>query len=220
MTLWPVWLDAGPFRLRPWRGDDAAVVLAAYRDPEIRTRSLVSVDDLSAATAWVDERIEGWRTGTAAAFAVTDPASGAVLGNIRLRIDHPAVEGEVGYWTLPAARGRRVAPTALDAVSGWALGVLGLARLRLIHAVTNPASCRVADRGGFRFDRELPSGGRWPTPGHLHLREPEDQPQPALAATRMRTSSTSALTKKVHRVDDTPGGGAPSRAGWVAAVER
>ncbi|WP_319461491.1 GNAT family N-acetyltransferase [Micromonospora sp. RTP1Z1] len=191
MTLRPVCLDAGPFRLRPWRGDDAAVVLAAYRDPEIRIRSLSSVDDLSAATAWIDERIDGWRSGAAAAFAVIDPTSGAVLGNVRLRIDHPPVEGEVGYWTLPAARGRRVASTALDAVSGWAFGVLGLARLRLIHAVTNPASCRVADRGGFRFDRELPPGGRWPTPGHLHLRGAGDQTQPpALAVTRMRMSST------------------------------
>jgi hypothetical protein len=32
----PVALEAGPFRLRPWRPDDVEAVWSAFQDPDIR----------------------------------------------------------------------------------------------------------------------------------------------------------------------------------------
>jgi RimJ/RimL family protein N-acetyltransferase len=167
----PVELAAGPFLLRPWLPADLPVVLAAYRDPDVRTWSARPVDDAAQAAAWIDGRAAGWRIGRQASFAVTDAATGEVLGNIGLRIDGAAEGGEVGYWTLPGARGRGVASTGLDAVSAWALTSLGLSRIALLHGVLNPASCRVATRCGYRFVEMLAPIDRYPDPGHLHLRQ-------------------------------------------------
>lgn len=59
---------------------------------------------------------------------------------------------EVAYWVLPAARGRAVAPRALEAVSRWSLDDLGLHRLELAHSTRNHASCRVAAKAGFLLE--------------------------------------------------------------------
>jgi RimJ/RimL family protein N-acetyltransferase len=65
------------------------------------------------------------------------------------RLDLPAGEAEIGYAVHPAARGRGVAGRALGLLTGWGLGGLGLERIELRIAVTNPASERVAARGGY-----------------------------------------------------------------------
>ena len=59
--------------------------------------------------------------------------------------------GDVGYSTLPEARGRGVARTGLRLLSDWLLDPDGpaLARVQLDHAVENVASCRVATGAGF-----------------------------------------------------------------------
>lgn len=56
------------------------------------------------------------------------------------------------YWVLSAARGRGVAPRALDAVVDWALGKAGFHRLELHHSTLNEASCRVATKSGFAVE--------------------------------------------------------------------
>ncbi len=56
------------------------------------------------------------------------------------------------YWTLPAARGRGVAPRALRLAATYAVDELGLHRVQLQHALTNTASCRVATKAGFALE--------------------------------------------------------------------
>ncbi|MGW1764653.1 GNAT family N-acetyltransferase [Streptomyces sp. NPDC002073] len=53
------------------------------------------------------------------------------------------------YWILPAGRGRGAVAEAAERVSRWACNDLGLHRLRLRHAVANPASSRLAAKGGY-----------------------------------------------------------------------
>ncbi|MBM0237448.1 GNAT family N-acetyltransferase [Micromonospora sp. ATA32] len=80
---------------------------------------------------------------------------------------------EVGYWTAAPARGRGVAPRALEAVTGWAFtrfAAAGLTRLELLHQVDNPASCRVAEKAGYRFEEVLPARPPFPRDGHRHVR--------------------------------------------------
>ncbi|WP_285663404.1 GNAT family N-acetyltransferase [Actinorhabdospora filicis] len=162
-------LVTGPLTLRPWTASDAPAVLAAYTDPSVAAWSTEPVTDPAHAEAWIHARVNGWADGSRASFAVTDTESGQILGQVGLRLADG--EAEVGYWTLPAARGRGVASTALDALAGWALDALDLTRITLIHSVDNPASCRVAERGGFPLALQLEPTERWPAPGHLHVRK-------------------------------------------------
>jgi RimJ/RimL family protein N-acetyltransferase len=57
--------------------------------------------------------------------------------------------GYVGYWLLPAARGRGLATRAVRLLATWAFRELELSSLRLLTEPANEPSQRVAERSGF-----------------------------------------------------------------------
>jgi RimJ/RimL family protein N-acetyltransferase len=60
-----------------------------------------------------------------------------------------------------------VAGRALGAVAAFAYSDLDVVRLELYHAVDNAASCRVADKAGFRLEGTLRQSYRY-SDGDLH----------------------------------------------------
>lgn len=188
-------------RLRPWRPADAAALVEAHRDDVMRRWLTDPLDDVTAARRWIDAQEEAAVRGERFSFAVEEEAEeeragqlagsgglaeagelagggdaaegGDLAGQVVLRLPCPgAPVGEVGYWTAARARGRRVAPRALDALTGWAFtSFAGLTTLELTHQETNHASCRVAGRCGYTLARVLaPWPPRYPGPGHVHVR--------------------------------------------------
>ncbi|MEU4618895.1 GNAT family N-acetyltransferase [Actinoplanes sp. NPDC023801] len=137
--------------LRPWHTDDHEAVVAAFTDPAIQrwhTRSVTAAE----ARDWIEQWPRRWQAETAASWAVVD--DGAVAGQVGLRrIDLDEGLASISYWILPDARGRRLAPRSLTALTTWSFETLGLHRLELSHSTANLASCRVAQRCGF-----LPEG--------------------------------------------------------------
>jgi ribosomal-protein-alanine N-acetyltransferase len=145
----------GP-RLRPWRPGDAPVVRRAYADPAIRHWHRQVVDGHEAALAWIAVWQDRWRAETDASWAVAAPDDDLVLGRVSLRdVDLAGGQGECTYWMLPEARGRSLAPRAVELVCRWAFDEIGFHRLTLVHSVANPASCRVAQKTGFALEGTL-----------------------------------------------------------------
>ena len=147
----PVLAARGGFRLRPWRPDDARAVRVVYADPEVRrwhARTLVDDDEARELIAgWAGD----WGARTGAHWAVED-AGGALVGRVSLTdVDARDATAELGYWTVPAARGRGVATAAVGTVVRWARD-RWLRRLEIEHAAENVASCRVAERLGFALE--------------------------------------------------------------------
>lgn len=136
--------------LRPWTAADVPALSAAYADPAIRhwhNRSMT----WSEAGQWVSTANRGWASETAANWAVT--AKDGLVGRMSLRtVDLEDGLAEIGYWVVPSARGRGIAPRALVAVSNWAIDELGLHRLELQHSTRNEASCRVAEKAGYPLE--------------------------------------------------------------------
>jgi RimJ/RimL family protein N-acetyltransferase len=158
----PVELDAGPLLLRPWQDDDVPAVLAAVQDPDIALWNSGGGTTVDAVTAMLRRR-QDWSTGDHASFAVVPAGGGELLGSVSLHsIDQDRGDAEIGYWTVPAARGRGIAGAAVVAVCGWAFPALGLDRVELLHAVENPASGRVAARAGFVLEGRLRRSYRYP----------------------------------------------------------
>jgi RimJ/RimL family protein N-acetyltransferase len=140
-------LRTGGLLLRPWRPSDRPAVVAAYADPAIQRWHCRSMTDDEAAD-WIAAWPARWRSENGAGWAVLD--AGAVTGQISLRrVDLAEGLAEVSYWVLPGARGRRIAPRALSAVTAWSFATLRLHRVELNHATANIASCRVAQCAGF-----------------------------------------------------------------------
>ncbi|MGY1601898.1 GNAT family N-acetyltransferase [Geodermatophilus sp. SYSU D00815] len=151
----PFELPVGPVLLRPWREDDAEAAWAALRDPQIRLWNGAGSASREDVARMIRGRMD-WSRGDHASFAVTDTATGELLGSVSLHsIDRAQGDAEIGYWTAPAARGRGIAPLVVDAVCRWAFAALGLDRIELCHAVENAASGRVAEKAGFTREGAL-----------------------------------------------------------------
>jgi RimJ/RimL family protein N-acetyltransferase len=134
--------------LRPWADGDAPALQVAYTDPAIQRWHIREIGSLDEACELIAAWRRAWGQEQRLEWAIAD-ADGALLGRLALK-DLVLFDGiaEVAYWTVPAARGRGLAPRALMAVSQWAFSV-GFRRLQLQHSTLNPASCRVAEKAGF-----------------------------------------------------------------------
>ncbi|WP_018569441.1 GNAT family N-acetyltransferase [Streptomyces sp. PsTaAH-124] len=172
----PATATAPALLLRPWRAADAAELAVLYRDPLLRRFLSHSIPDEAGALRWIDG--QRWReSGDRFAFAVVERSGAAerLAGHVVLKGLAPgSPSAEVGYWTAFHARGRGVAPRALDALTGWAFTAFaarGPARLVLRHQEDNAASCRVAAKCGYELTGTLPAAPpAYPHAGHVHTR--------------------------------------------------
>ncbi|GAA1724753.1 GNAT family N-acetyltransferase [Isoptericola hypogeus] len=159
-------------RLRPWRPDDAPAVRAVYADEAIRRWHVRTFESDDEAWATLQAWRDGWSGGGESSWAVADAASDAVLGRVAAKLFDPHGVGAIAYWTSPGARGRGVAPAAVDVASSWAFDA-GFHRLELVHSTDNGPSCRVAEKAGFAAEGVLRESVRhldgWHDM-HLHAR--------------------------------------------------
>jgi RimJ/RimL family protein N-acetyltransferase len=167
---------------------DAAAATALFADPDTaQWYSGPDPRDAEGIRRWCLSSAD-WSSGGHATWAIADQHD-AMIGNLSLvRIDTHDMSAVIAYRLIPSARGHGVATAAVRLATGWAFETLGLERIELIHAVDNPASCRVAERAGYllegiqRAGYRDDQGRRWDA--HLHARlstdpeKPDGSPQP------------------------------------------
>lgn len=152
--------------LRPWDPESATDVdawLRGHTDPDFRrwNTPLRTITGTAGARKSLAARTADAAAGSSMTFCVTDTADGTILGQISVNmIDRVLSFARVGYWVLPEARGRHVAGRSLLLASRWAFTEVGLHRLELGHALGHEASCRIAERCGFRYEGTL-RGAMW-----------------------------------------------------------
>jgi RimJ/RimL family protein N-acetyltransferase len=148
MSEQPVILSDGVVALRVWEPEDAATVFTACQDPEIaRFLPIPQPYTKAAARTFVERRRADWDGDDERSFAITDAATGAVVGSIA-RHRRAGRRVEFGYWLAPWARGRGFATRALCLIADWSLRE-GFIRLELFTHPDNSASGEVAERAGF-----------------------------------------------------------------------
>src|ERR1700736_3649835 len=96
----------------------------------------------------VAESIRGGGTGMWYDFAITRMDSAAFLGRVGLDRISASGTANVGYWVRTGQTGQGIATAAVRLVARFGFDDLGLLRLELLIAVENPASRRVAEKGG------------------------------------------------------------------------
>jgi len=185
LAVAPATATAPPLALRPWLARDIPTLVAAHTDPQMRRWLLHHIDDEDQARTWLEQQERAWAEGTRHSLAIVeltdvdDPAAKAdeldPVGSVSIRRLSKRLEAaEVGYWVASQARGRSIAPRAVEAAIGWATEYWAtdpVKRYELIHSVGNDASCRVALKLGFELEEELPAHPlKFPDPGHLHVR--------------------------------------------------
>ena len=163
----------GVVTLRHWRLSDAPAVVRALADGTVARWLPVPVPyGPEQAEQFLGQVVPAEReSGAALALAVVDAGDGTLLGAVALHPEPQFAIAEVGYWTVPAARGRGVAGRAALLLARWGVRELGLARVSLLADVDNTASQRVAEKAGFAYEGALRAVRAEPRgPGRRDLR--------------------------------------------------
>jgi RimJ/RimL family protein N-acetyltransferase len=109
------------------------------------------------AQRWIERAIVG--SPDRVDFVIVDPDSDRLLGAAGLHhLRWEEGTGEVGYWVASWARGRGVASSATEALTGWGMS-RGLARVELLTHPENWPSQRVAIRAGYQREGLRRAGG-------------------------------------------------------------
>ncbi|OXM49887.1 GNAT family N-acetyltransferase [Amycolatopsis alba] len=151
----PVEINAGEYYLRQLRADkaldDRPALVAAFADPTHRKYVLnYRLRDLAEATEYVALRAAQWAGDERCSWAVAEPTTGDLLGEVGLRdLDLDVGYAEASVWVRAASRGKGVASTALSAALRFGFGGLGLREVSYRYEETNEVSASVARKCGF-----------------------------------------------------------------------
>ncbi|GAA2847272.1 hypothetical protein GCM10010517_04300 [Streptosporangium fragile] len=138
--------------LREWADDDLAAMAGLFDDPEVAYWTpLVSPFDLEAARAYLERARRSRAAGERVQLAITVDG-GEPAGEVLLMLSGPDPDvAEIGYSVGAAHRGRGLASRAVRMMTEFALGTVGVSRLRLKIEDENAASAAVARATGYRL---------------------------------------------------------------------
>ena len=132
--------------LRATQPRDLPAIDAGYRDPDVIR--WIGPQERSAPEI-LARNADRWAHGSPT-LSICE-LDGTCVGLVWLAVSETdRSTGSVGYWLLPAGRGRGLATSAVRLLSSWAVRNLGVANLRITTAPDNPRSQRVAERSGFQ----------------------------------------------------------------------
>jgi len=151
-------LTDGTLRLRPWRRDEAGLLvelLHASSDSIGRWMNWYTPGYAVAdALDWMAAVEQGWQDGEGeCALAIEAGGEGLPLGCVginQFRFEHRTAN--VGYWIGQPHQGRGLAAQAGRLLAPYAFARFGLRRLEIVAAEGNGASRRVAEKTGAHFE--------------------------------------------------------------------
>ena len=142
--------------LRPFGREDAPTVqrLAGTREVADTTLTIPHPYLDGVAESWIATHEEAWKQKDRATFAVTTEAEGLIGAiGLHLRLGHQ--RAELGYWIGLPFWNRGYATEAARAIIAFGFESLGLNRIHASHLTRNPASGRVMEKAGMRFEGTL-----------------------------------------------------------------
>ncbi len=149
-------LSDGRIRVRPWAEEDLDCVRAASSDPVIPEGTTIPATFTEEeGLAFIHRQWSRADDGVGVSQAVVDVTTGRAIGLVVVSLRPQPHVGGLGYWIIPAARGRGAATAAIRMVAPWALQALDLRRLEAWVAPDNHASQRVLVNAGFEPEGRL-----------------------------------------------------------------
>lgn len=155
---------AGRFAaLRDWAEQDVPMLVEAFGVEDIvASMRPPAPSGVRGAREWVSTRRAMPSFGRGAAWAIVADGDGAARGSVELRSRDPARRvAEVGYWLLPAARGRGFAREAVALACDWALAQPQIDRIVAIVDSGNEPSQRLVSALGFGCSTRTTSNEGW-----------------------------------------------------------
>jgi ribosomal-protein-alanine N-acetyltransferase len=121
-----------------------------------------------AAEDWIGGQDADFENGDSATFAITLRDTGALVGAIGLTIHSHSQRAEMGYWLGVRYWGRGYMTEAAHSVLEFAFETLHLNRVYASYFLRNPASGRVMQKAGMKYEGTLREHfARWEKPEDL-----------------------------------------------------
>lgn len=158
------------------------LILRAFRREDARrVRELAGVFEIADTTGhmphpylegmaeeWIGERGQEFASGVGATFAITLRETGDVIGAISLSMYSPHPIAELGYWVGVPYWNHGYTTEAARAVLEYAFAELKLNRVYASYFPRNPASGRVMEKVGMKYEGTLRQHFvRWDKPEDL-----------------------------------------------------
>lgn len=139
--------------LRPFGPEDAPALqlLAGNYEVARGTLTMPHPYEDGVAEAWIATHHAKGESGEGVVLAMTTADDG-VVGAIGLEIEEEHQRGELGYWVGVPYWGRGYATEACAGLLRYGFDVIGLNRIEAQHFLSNPASGRVMQKLGMRFE--------------------------------------------------------------------
>jgi [ribosomal protein S5]-alanine N-acetyltransferase len=140
--------------LRPFTFADASEVqgLAGDRAIASTTLNVPHPYEDGMAEQWIGTHQEKYECGELVNFAIVRRADTALMGAIGLRINPQHAHAELGYWLGKPYWNMGYCTEAARAVVAYGFEILGLHRIHASHMTRNPASGRVMQKIGMRYE--------------------------------------------------------------------
>jgi len=139
--------------LRAFEPEDARTVqwLAGAPEVALTTQHIPHPYEEGMAETWIASHQPSWEAGQHLTVAVTNDTDG-VVGAVGLHINRDHRRGEIGYWIGVPFWNRGYATEASMALVRFGFEELELNRVQARHMVRNPASGRVMEKLGMKFE--------------------------------------------------------------------
>ncbi|MBN2554345.1 MAG: GNAT family N-acetyltransferase [Anaerolineales bacterium] len=140
--------------LRPFTLENAPTVAALAGDRRVAetTQNIPHPYSRDDALAWIGSQLERFKEGGEVVFAIEHQPDKALLGAIGLVLKPEHSAGELGYWIGVPFWGNGYCTEAAQAVLDYGFHSLALHRIMARHFTKNPASGRVMQKIGMRYE--------------------------------------------------------------------
>jgi RimJ/RimL family protein N-acetyltransferase len=140
--------------LRPFTLGDARDVqrLAGDREIASTTLNVPHPYEDGMAEQWIGTHQEKYERGELVNFAIVRRVDNALIGAIGLRINQQHTHAELGYWIGKPYWNTGYGTEAARAVVAYGFERCGLHRIHASHLTRNPASGRVLQKIGMRYE--------------------------------------------------------------------
>ncbi|WP_292227545.1 GNAT family N-acetyltransferase [Brevundimonas sp.] len=169
-------LNTDRLHLRPITRSDAEDIFHLYAGKALPTHFMPfkTHGDVSESRAFAMRCQDCWRSGAAFPWAVTERATGRVLGNVELKLSPP--QASIGYIFGEAFWGQGFASEAACAVVEWAIAQPEIYRVWATCHPDNLGSAAVLRKAGLDHEATLanwearPQLGEVAGPSHMYAR--------------------------------------------------
>ena len=148
-------IELASCRLRRWRAEDAGSLVRHANNPNV-SRNLRDAFPYPYTELHAEsflERNVGREPITNFAIEINGEAAGSV--SLRLQSDIYSGVAEIGYWIAEPYWGRGIASEAARAMTDYGFEQFPITRIEADVFERNPASMRVLEKAGFRFEARL-----------------------------------------------------------------